>query len=77
MEKAYDVKALMAKCQEKGGPGAEKLAKANFEALMEWLEESAVLSENKIDDVAVPLAVATVKPLVIKALDQIDGVQGN
>jgi hypothetical protein len=75
MEKAYDVKALLLKCQEKGGPGAELVAKANFEALIEWLEESAVLSENKIDDVAVPLATATIKPLVMKALDQIDGVQ--
>ena len=77
MEKAYDPKALLEKCREKGGPEAEKLAKANFEALMEWLEESAVLSENKIDDVAVPLAVATIKPLVVGVLDQIDGVQGN
>lgn len=76
MEKAYDAKALLEKCRAKGGPDAEKLAKANFEALMEWLEESAVLSENKIDDVAVPLAVATVRPLVAKALDQIDGKVG-
>ena len=77
MEKAYDPKALLEKCRAKGGPDAEKLAKVNLEAVFEWLEESAVLSENKIDDVAVPLAVATVKPLVAKALDQIDGVQGN
>lgn len=73
MEKAYDVKALLEKCRAKGGPEAEKLAKANFEAMMEWLEESAVMSENKIDDVAVPLATATLKPIVMKALDQIDG----
>lgn len=76
MNKAYDPVALLEKIKAKGGPDAEKLAKANFEALLEWLEESAPLSENKIDDVAVPLATATIKPLVFKALDQIDGKVG-
>lgn len=73
MKKAYDVTALIEKCREKGGPDAEKLAKANIGALLEWLEESAVLSENKIDDVAVPMATATLKPIINKVLDQIDG----
>lgn len=74
MEKAYDVKALIAKCQEKGGPDAEKLAKANFEAIIEWVLESAPLSENKVDDVLV-LGIGVLKPLVMSALDQIDGVK--
>ena len=74
MEKAYDVKALVAKCQEKGGPEAEKLAKANFEAIIEWVLESAPVSENKVDDVLV-LGIAALKPLVMAALDQIDGVK--
>ena len=74
MEKAYDVKALVAKCQEKGGPDAEKLAKANFEAIIEWVLESAPVSENKVDDVLV-LGIAALKPLVMAALDQIDGVK--
>lgn len=74
MEKAYDVKALVAKCQEKGGPDAEKLAKANFEAIIEWVLESAPLSENKVDDVLV-LGIGALKPLVMAALDQIDGVK--
>lgn len=74
MEKAFDPKALLEMMRAKGGPDAEKLAKANIEALLEWLQASAVISENKIDDVAVPLAVATVKPLIMKALDAIDGV---
>lgn len=74
MEKAYDVKALVAKCQQKGGPDAEKLAKANFEAIIEWVLESAPLSENKVDDVLV-LGIAALKPLVMTALDQIDGVK--
>ena len=62
MEKAYDVKALIEKCQAKGGPGAEQLAKANFEAIIEWVLESAPLSENKIDDVLV-LGIGALKPL--------------
>lgn len=73
MEQAYDVKALIEKCRAKGGPDAEKLAKANFEALIEWLEESAALSENKVDDMAV-MAVGAIKPLIQKVLNQIDGV---
>ena len=75
MEKAYDVKALIAKCQEKGGPDAEKLAKANLLAFIEWLEESAAKSENKYDDIGIMAATATLKPLLMSALDQIDGVK--
>lgn len=73
---AYDPKLLLEKMRKHGGPDAEKLAKANFMALSEWLMESAAASENKIDDVAVPLAVATVNPIVMKALDSIDGQVG-
>lgn len=73
MEKAYDPKDLMEKMRKHGGPDSEKLAKANFLAICEWLEESAVLSENKVDDVVNPIAIKTLRPLVLKALDAIDG----
>jgi hypothetical protein len=73
---AYDPKLLLEKMRKHGGPDAEKLAKANFAAVCEWLVESAAGSENKIDDVAVPLAVATLSPVVVKALDAIDGQVG-
>lgn len=76
MQKAYDPKALLEKMRKHGGPDAEKLAKANFQAICEWLLESAALSENKIDDIAVPLAVGTASPIVMKALDNIDGQVG-
>lgn len=76
MEKAYDVKALIEKCRKYGGEGAEKAMKGNYQALVEWLNESAPLSSNKIDDVAVPLATATLSPLVNGVLDQIDGKVG-
>lgn len=76
MEKAYDMKALAEKCRAKGGAGAEQLVKANWEAIKEWLMESAMLSENKMDDMAVPLALPIIDKLLAPVLDQIDGKAG-
>lgn len=58
MEKAYDLKALGQKLQAAGLPIAEEMLEAAgaklYIATKEWIQESAVLSENKIDDVIAP-----------------------
>jgi hypothetical protein len=62
MQKAYDIKELglkiHAKAKAKGLDIAEEavemLAVAAYEATKDWAKESAVISENKIDDVIAP-----------------------
>lgn len=82
MEKAYDIKALgqiIIEEAKKDGltvaeEAAEKLAKAAYRGQKRWLKESAILSENKIDDVIVPfydMADSIVEPLIEKI--DIDG----
>ncbi len=61
MEKAYDLKDLGKRISENAKAdglhiaeeAAEKLAKAVYFGVKEWAIESAVLSENKVDDFAV------------------------
>lgn len=75
MDKAYDVKALVAKAKDKGMDVAEDAAMHLVDIVFEWLEESADLSENVYDDLlkaVYPMAKAEVK----KAVDKIDGQEG-
>ena len=72
MEKAFDVKALVAKLDAKGVPLAEEMAKVLVECVLEWTEESVMMTENKIDDVAVAFF-PMLKGMIQPALDQIDG----
>lgn len=73
VKKAYDFKDLQTKIMAKGGPEAEKFLKVNLEAIFEWLKESSIASENKYDDVAVPLAIGVLSPIVMGAIDHVDG----
>lgn len=52
MEKAYDLKGLLAELKGNGLEIAEESAKVVIVAVFEWLEKSAALSENKYDDLA-------------------------
>lgn len=62
MEKAYELKALGQKIKEKAAlrglslaeETIEVLAIAAYEGTKEWIQESAALSETKIDDVIAP-----------------------
>lgn len=79
MEKAYDLKALGLKLKDAGLPialeGAEAAAAAAYVALKDWFKESAVLSENKIDDVIAPF-IDHADPIVLPQIDKIDGKVG-
>jgi len=52
MDKAYDLKGLLAELKGNGLEIAEESAKVVIVAVFEWLEKSAALSKNKYDDLA-------------------------
>lgn len=76
MTKAFDIKELAEKFKELGLPVLEDTTEKLLKATFEWLNESAILHENAIVKVAVPLAVQTIQPLVFKLVDKIDGHEG-
>lgn len=51
-KKAYDAKLLLEKLKSEGIEVAEESAKILINAIFSWLEESAALSENPYDDMA-------------------------
>lgn len=79
MEKAYDIKDLGKKLAASGVPMlkdvAEEEAKVIYSCLKAWLQESAVLSPNKVDDVVVPF-LSYMDSIVLKEIDKIDGKTG-
>jgi len=73
---AYEAKALVAKLKSKGLDIAEDAAQLVLDATAEWLQESALESETKADDLIVPPLLAFAKPMADKAVDKIDGKEG-
>jgi len=75
MEKAYELTALVSKLKSRGLDIAEESAKVVVEEVFDWLSESAVLSENKYDDMMAPLY-PIAKQAVLEQVDKIDGKVG-
>jgi hypothetical protein len=75
MEKAYDIKALVAKLKSKGLDVAEDAARHLVEASLEWVEESAKLSATPYDDMGL-IVVPQLKKMALAAVDKIDGQEG-
>lgn len=75
MEKAFDLMALKAKLDAKGVPVLEDAAQILVNEVLDWVQESVVLTENKFDDVAMAF-VPMVKTMIAPTIDQIDGKQG-
>jgi len=72
MEEAYDLKPLLGELKKVGLEATEATALASIDMMLDWFEASAVLSENKYDDMA--LAVSPLLRGVLKDLaDKIDG----
>lgn len=69
---AYEVSKLVDKLKSKGLDVAEDAAVVVLEAVVEFVKEGAAESENKVDDLLVPL-VDAIKPIVVQQLDKIDG----
>lgn len=75
MKKAFDPKDLAERLKSKGMDVAEDLAKLIANEVMDWLSDSFVLSDNKYDDMALPL-IPPIKAFVNSQLDKIDGKEG-
>lgn len=71
MERAYDVKDLVAKLKAQGIEVAEEGAKAAFEAVWAWIGESAQLSATQLDDMIWGFA-QPAKPYILEQLDKIN-----
>ncbi len=72
---AYDPKMLVEKMKNEGLDIAEDAAGKVFMSVMSWMKESAVASENKIDDMIVGL-MPPVEAYVMEQIDKIDGEVG-
>lgn len=69
--KAYDLKVLLEKLKSQGLELTEEAVKIFVKQLVEWLKESAAISENKIDDVAA-LGLPELEKLALGLADQIN-----
>lgn len=75
VKKAYDLKELLGHLEDQGLALAEDAAEKVYVAVREWAKESAVLSENPYDDLAVPFF-KQVDEIVLPLIDKIDGKEG-
>lgn len=75
MMKAYDLKELVEILKSNGLELAEETAELAVKSVLEWVEKSAELSENKYDDL-LKAVIPMVKPLLLKAVDKVDGKEG-
>ncbi len=72
MEKAFDTKVLGEKLKEKGLVVAEVAAEEVVHVVVDWLQESVLLSENKFDDIAVAF-LPQLKAALLEQIEKIDG----
>ena len=76
MEKAFEIKALVAQLEAKGLVVAEDLAKVLVGEVFEWTEKSLAIHESAmVKMLGLPL-VQAVKPLVMEQVDRLDGQVG-
>ena len=75
MEKAYDPKGLLEEFKKQGLPILEDGAEKAYLAVKEWIRASALLSENKFDDLGIPF-LSYVDSIVLPQIDKIDGKEG-
>lgn len=71
-KKAYDFAELGSKLKDAGLEVAEDAASKVAMAVLEWLEESAKISENPYDDVAL-VVMPKVRDFLKSQIDKIDG----
>lgn len=75
MTKAYDVQDLLGRLKGDGLDLVEHEVGLVYKHLKEWIQESAVLSENKIDDVVAPF-IGQLDPVMLPLIDKINGHEG-
>jgi len=71
----YSLQALAEKLKEKGltvaEEGIEKVASQVYLAVKEWIQESALKSENKMDDMIAPF-IGQLDAIVLPAIAKLD-----
>lgn len=72
MVKPFDPADLVEKLKGKGLVIAEEGVKILEDALIEWIKESVVLTDTKLDDIAIPILEA-MKPFIDAQVAKIDG----
>lgn len=72
MTKAYDFGELVDRLKDKGLDLAEEAVQLVAEELLVWVNDSAVISENKYDDLLIAL-LPLLKDEIFKYVDRIDG----
>lgn len=72
MEKAWELKGLIEELKAKGLDLAEDAAAHVVVAVIDWVEASVKLSENKIDDLVIAF-LPMIKDEALKLVDKIDG----
>lgn len=75
MEKAYDIKVLLAKLKARGLDMAEEGAIIFIEESFDWLDESFTVSPTKYDDMLKPF-IPIIKSKALSSADKIDGKVG-
>jgi len=75
-KKAYDLKELGSHLKAQGLELAEDAAEKVAKAVFAWIKESAAISDNKYDDIAVSAALPKIEEEVFKLVDKIDGQEG-
>ena len=71
MDKAYELKGLIAELKVQGLELGEEAAKATIVAVFSWLEKSADLSETKYDDL-LKVVYPKVKEYALEKADEIN-----
>ena len=72
MEKSYDLKDLGKRLKEKGLVELEDGAEAIVKELFAWLRESAIMSPNVYDDMAM-IVYPKIEEMILSQVDKIDG----
>lgn len=75
MEKAYDVKVLVEQLKAKGLDIAEDVAAVALVEILDWVVESAKVSNNNYDDLFIAI-MPLLKAEMLKQIDKIDGEVG-
>jgi len=73
--RAYDLNVLRDRLKEKGLDVLEEGAKDVIECTIDFLNESAEISPNKIDDIISPF-LKSAKPWIMEQVDKLDGEKG-
>lgn len=70
-----DFKALVEILKKEGIVIAEDAAEMVAKSVLEWVEAEVIKSENKYDDLLLAV-LPVIKPMIFKAIDKIDGIEG-